>query len=203
MLQIEAISDLEIVPAPLQVLIPDNQTTRFQLFQCSGELNLNDCVQNSDREEAKLKHFAYLASAREKNTSIALTPEYSCPWQVVETLVNDQKYQPKIGSLLILGCESIMPEELASLRERTDENIRWHSETIDSTGNQLFFSAAVYIFHLHDSTEEDVKLCGLIQFKTHDMGGTPFERDNLIKGSVVYKISNPGTQCSGIVKLAT
>jgi hypothetical protein len=200
----ENIADLEIQIAPLQVLIPDNQTARFRALQCLGEIKVDGSVKNRYQHTANRKHRSFLEQSRSDGASVAITPEYSTPWDTVREVVSRELLQPPIGSVWVLGCESITPEELELFKEETKENIQWCGEVIAPNGEQLFYGAAVYILHLEGSQQDRPKLCGIIQFKTHDMGGTPFERDNLIKGNKVYVLSNPITEINPVsIRLLT
>lgn len=184
------IHELGVDPVPLTLLHPDHQTAKIMAFQCSGKIDFNENVVNADHGLAEKKHKKFFALAREKNASLAITPEYSCPWSVVETILFHQELAPHPGSLLVIGCEAITIEEFRIFREGTEDLVNWHFENVVPAANQKFLSPVVYLLHAQEEQEGQTKLCAIVQFKCHDMGGTFFERDNLIKGSVRYVLHN-------------
>ncbi len=185
------INELGINPVPLSILIPDNQTARIMTFQSTGHIDVNDRVGNFDHELAEKKYQDFFALAKNRNASMAVTPEYSCPWQVVESILNTQSLRPHLGSLWVVGCESITLEDFNKFIKKTKGLVKWHFETVVPNANQIFFSPVVYILHAQDDQGDQTELCAIVQFKCHDMGGTTFERDKLIKGTKRYVLHNP------------
>lgn len=192
----KTLTQLGINPVEFRILTPNHDRERVLFFQCGGKIDAEQSVKNSDTNLASEKFKSFFKRANEKKCSLAITPEYSCPWSVLEDILVDESKQPDKGALWVIGCESITPQELEILKDKynNDKSI-WHYEDIDPSGNQVFVSPVVYLFY----TDEN-KLCVLVQFKSHDMGGT-FERDNLIKGNTRYIIENTNDQSS--IKLFT
>lgn len=192
-----------VAPAPLKILTPDTNFASVILYQCFGEVtsDLATYVRNNDPGTAIEKHTAFLSKAKSSNASLAITPEYSTAWTVIEQIAQDSNIQPDIGSLWVLGCESITPQELERVKQRTENDLHWHHETLIPVADQTFFGAAILIYHLPHSTEQEPQLAALVQFKTREMGGTNFERDGLIRGQNQYILHNPNEV--GSIKLIT
>jgi hypothetical protein len=190
-----SISDLDIEFEPFQILNPTYDTTRCIFFQCSGKVSANDSVKNSDTDRSIKKFTEFFSIVKAQNIWLAVTPEYSCPWTVLlNTIANEDNF-PSSGSLWALGCESITLSELKSYENATSNTIKWIYETPVENAEQLFLSPLVYVFRIKSKAGEP-SLCCLVQFKGHDMGGTIFERDKLIKGTRRYLIHNPADAAS-------
>jgi len=71
-------------------------------------------VRNEDRQIAKKKFKDFFRLAIEESVQLALTPEYSCPWDNIENQLENNSL-PEYGDLWIIGCESILPSELKEL----------------------------------------------------------------------------------------
>ena len=185
----KSLTDLEINPCPFDILTPDHNLTKIMVLQCSGAIDTAGHVINVEAATSTSKHSKFLSLALEKEASLAITPEYSCPWSVIEDFVSDPLLFPKQGSLWALGCESVTPDELVQIKARTEDQVLWIHEDLAAAGDRIFFSPLVYLFRLEDGS--DKSLCAIVQFKTHQMGGTHFERDYLIQGNIRYIIHNP------------
>lgn len=186
----KSLTDLGINPFPFEILKPDHNLVKIMALQCSGTIDTVGHVINGDAEISAAKHQNFLSLALEKEASLVITPEYSCPWAVIETFITDQRVSLKPGALWALGCESITPSELNDIKTRTENRVLWIYEELRANTDQIFVSPVVYLFRLQD-TAHDQSLCAIVQFKTHQMGGTTFERDKLIVGNVRYVIHNP------------
>src|ERR1035441_10159357 len=104
--------------------MPNAQPYSALAFQPSGPFACSPAlVGNANRDLALRKFTAFLADAAALNVELALTPEYSCPWQAIENALAAGQF-PNAGKLWALGCESITPDELAALRERLPD-IAW------------------------------------------------------------------------------
>lgn len=186
------INELGITPVPLSILTPDNQTAKIMVLQCIGQLDVCDQVVNADHGLAEKKHLEFFTLARSRNASLAVTPEYSSPWSVIKLLLATEEMLPRPGSLWVVGCESITLNELKDFTDCTSDLVDWSFETLVPSASQKFLSPIIYIFHNEDALEEQKRISAIIQFKCHDMGGTTFERDKLIKGTKRYIFHNPG-----------
>ena len=89
----------------------------------------------------------------------------------------------------MIGCESITPLELDTLRAKSENKVSWNYETVTPNGKQVFLGPLIYLFKTV-AVEGKPNLAAIVQFKNHDMAGN-FERDQMIKGTVRYEITNP------------
>lgn len=194
------IETLGINPVPFSILTPDNQTARIMVFQCGGAISTDNAVGHIDKNIARVKFDCFFRKAKEVFASLVVTPEYSCPWDIITNILIDPQKFPDPGALWIIGCESITLDEINQIKQNTSDFVSWHSEVPVPNGNQKFLSPVLYLFRL---VKEDKAsdLFALVQFKTHDIGGSDFERDHLIKGNVRYVLHNPSDPAS--IKLMT
>lgn len=183
------LTQLGIIPVPFDILHPDHNRVKVITLQCSGQIDSNGHVVNADKQLSEEKFRAFLCLAKQQEAALAVTPEYSCPWAVLESVFNTQSALPRPGALWVIGCESITPDELNQLKDRTKHLISWHYEEVHGSTKSSFLSPALYLFQQEKDLEP--KYCAIVQFKSHPMGGTDFEKDNLITGNVRYVLHNP------------
>lgn len=135
---------------------------------------------------------AFFAKAKEKNADLALTPEYSCPWEIISSIISTPAEWPNEGKLWVIGCESITIESIKQIKTdfNRDNSIVYYDESVHN-GTQRYLDPLIYLFQAENSNVS--KLVVLIQFKTHHMGvwsGGDVERNNLIQGRDIYIIRN-------------
>ena len=174
----------------LDVLRQDKAHYDTLLFQPSGKIKSSDnFVGNKNNASIKSKYIKFFEIAQKQNIHLAITPEYSCPWNVIFTLVKDGKNLPSNGSLWILGCESISKEDLQNLPDHGHLVWIFDDSIVDSPGN--FVDPVCILFKTSDLDDTE-KWVVVIQFKTHEMGGRGnfTESDNLIKGKKIYFLKN-------------
>lgn len=172
----------------LNVLVPDSHLYYVLAIQPEGKIEAKtDFIGHADRTAAVGKFLAFLALAVEKDCDAVISPEYSCPWEVLEKAIT-QHLLPKMGRIWILGCESITPDKLDQLIS-AHGNVVWIREEI-RPGAGRFLDVLAYITKAKDTSgaEKDVIV---LQFKTQAMGGDTFERDHLICGQTIYVWRNP------------
>ena len=126
-------------------------------------------VKNCDSNLATKKFINFFKLAKEHNATLAVSPEYSCPWEaLLKTLENEEHY-PNNGSIWALGCESVTIKELESFKGNTSAKIKWiFDEDVKPNGNQIFLSPLAYVFKIKADNDEP-NLCILVQFKGHDL----------------------------------
>lgn len=176
--------------SPLKALVPDASHYELLLIQPSGKITAGgDGVRNSDATAATDKFNAFLTLAYNSKVDLAITPEYSCPWRVVEESINDGRF-PEEGALWLLGCESITPEGLAELAGRCS-GVKWVYEPITATATAKFLDPVCYLFRATDSSGWS-HVVALVQFKGQTMSdhASYIERDNLIHGAKRYILRN-------------
>jgi hypothetical protein len=138
--------------------------------------------------------FSYFFNeARLRNSDLVLTPEYSCPWNNVIEILNNEQMWPQVGKLWALGCESITPEQLVEIRTICDRPGVFAQWEVEKPGNNKhFYDPLVYLFRGNHNGND--KLIVLVQFKTMHMGArvSAFERDHLIEGTTIWILKNQG-----------
>jgi hypothetical protein len=170
------------------VLVPDAQPYSVLAFQPGGQFTFSPAlVGNANRDLSLGKFTAFLANAAATNVDLALTPEYSCPWQAIENALAAGHF-PNVGKLWVLGCESITPNELSALSQRLP-NIAWICEA-PTVAPGKFLDPVCYLFTTETNAGVPKRVIAL-QFKTVPMGGgKTFERDNMLFGTRRYYLRN-------------
>ncbi|MBI4931836.1 MAG: hypothetical protein HY841_13825 [Bacteroidetes bacterium] len=158
------------------------------LYQHKGDFTATaQCFQNSNQTEVQNKFKAFFKLAKDNDVSVAMTPEYSCPWSVLSELISTPTLHPASRKLFAIGCESINKDLLRSFKSThtSDEVVIYFDETL-LTANGNFFDPLCYLFKC------DNKLFVLIQFKTEHMGvwTNDLEKNNYIKGNEIYVLRN-------------
>jgi hypothetical protein len=177
----------------LNVLKRESQPYSMLLYQHEGTLVGNDLfIGNSANVNPQFQ--AFLRMAKDKNSDLVLTPEYACPWLIIDQVLFDPNLYPADGKLWVLGCESISKPEMIAFQEKFNTgNIRVYFDEVVLQKDKDFLDPLVYIFRGKDQGQD--KLVVLIQFKTHHMGvwGDHLERDHLIQGDKIYVLRNSNT----------
>jgi hypothetical protein len=161
------------------------------LYQHEGTLSADqNKIGNASSVETQFNIF--FAKAKEKNVDLALTPEYSCPWEVINSIIATPAEWPNEGKLWAIGCESITIESIKQIKAdfNRDNSIVYYDESVHN-GTQRYLDPLIYLFQAKNN--DISKLVVLIQFKTHHMGvwsGGDIERNNLIQGRDIYIIRN-------------
>ena len=178
----------------LEILKRKTQKNSILLYQHEGQLlaTLNSIGNASNVNDPFLKFFEM---AKVKDVDLALTPEYSCPWEVITNIINDNQSHPSMGKLWVIGCESNSLNNLSQFKQDYENEfitIYYDNELNENSGS--FVDPVVYIFKSNINDEK--KLTVLIQFKTRHMGvwgGGEIERDNIILGREIYVFRNTPT----------
>lgn len=177
----------------LEVLRPNSNLYNISLLQHKGTFHVEENrFGNQNDEEVKFNNF--LETSFANNSALIVTPEYSCPWNSVNTLLRNTGNIPNIGNLIVLGCESITPELIFQFRDEFHEqnNIEIHfEENIFENAGGVLLDPCCYIFKaLNENLEE--KIIVLIQFKTQHMGvwESALEQEKYIPGSITYILKN-------------
>jgi hypothetical protein len=158
------------------------------LYQHYGAFSATpDKFGNQDQDVARLQFIEFVSLAIERNVSLAMTPEYSCPWSVIDAILLNEDLQPRNRKLFAFGCESITAAELRNLQEnrsRDDIVIFFDNQALENNGN--FLDPFCYLFR------NSGKLFLIVQFKTNHMGvwTTSIERDNYKRGEEIYILRN-------------
>ena len=133
---------------------------------------------------------ALLNDAVAAQVQLAITPEYSVPWEIIGEIIQGA-FRPPQGSLWILGCESIGFSELETLQVAANgtAGVCLMYEEIDSQQREQknFLDPLVFVFWAVDTEGTDI-LCLLVQFKTvPSRAPNHVELQSLYRGTSVYK----------------
>jgi hypothetical protein len=179
---------------PLLALEPRPEPYVAMLCQHHGTIQATpQRIGNLDSAGTAQRFVSFLRRAAELHADLALTPEYSVPWTVIEEVASGHLLPPT-GALWALGFESITPRELEALRARlanAAQPTRLLHEPFDprEVAQKKFVDPLVYIFWARDRQGTGV-LCVLVQFKTRPSRDPQHvETDNLYLGHSVYKFN--------------
>ena len=177
----------------LEVLVQDANLYTSLLFQPSGSLEYSDTfLRFSNPNIAEQKFNTFFNKAIEENANIAITPEYSCPWSVIQNLIVNNRF-PNENNLWVVGAESIQANALQQIINDTQDRIVWilDNEVVQqNVGRNFFFDPLCYFFKTRRSDNNQEQIVVVVQFKTHPMGGNEWERDNFIRGNRIYVLEN-------------
>ncbi len=173
----------------LMILQSDANLYDTLIFQPKGEIEASDqhIRGNSNGFDNKFRKFIDLA--RSKNVNLAITPEYSCPWSLIETILSEE-LMPDENNLWILGCQSINKDDLRKISQNSSIEVIFEEEVLNNlSGN--FLNPTCYLFKARNNSNE-LRNILLIQFKINPMGNFQnyLERNNIILGTKVYVFKN-------------
>ena len=180
----------------LKALVWDATKYEVMLLQPQGDLEASEAgVWSRDRALAGQQFGGLLAKAQATQPDLLLTPEYAMPWDMLEHALA-QAQGPVAGKLWALGCESIRVSELGTLKARLAEReICVLYEDLPAHEPEKFVSPLAYVFVAPSRVAgQQPRTVLLVQFKTHPMGGTDFERDGMACGSYIYKFGGGSSQ---------
>lgn len=174
----------------LRALVPDSTRYSVMFIQPRGEVSAcGEFIKNADESTAKLKHLSFLRLASAEHADLVITPEYSCPWSIVEEAINGGTL-PDEGSLWVLGCESITVDDLRALMGRLT-SVKWICEDIPAWVGGNFLDPVCYLFHASDNAGASHLAC-VVQFKGEPMSAsaTLIEQEEMIRGEKRYILRN-------------
>lgn len=185
----------------LNALIPNVDTYEVLLLQPHGDIEADvSGVRNRNHTLAIDQYGQFLEDANEKQADLVITPEYSMPWSVLETMIKE-KQGPAHGKLWALGCESIKISELDALKLALASVATIIYESLDSASPK-FVSPLAYVFKAPITANlDESRTVILVQFKTKAMGGSvDFENSLIQKGTHLYQFGG-GDDCIKLVSL--
>lgn len=174
----------------LQVLSPARETYRALLLQPTGIIEANESrVGHADAGIGHALCSGFVSTAVQNHADLAVTPEYCVPWTVVNEIIEGQ-HRPPVGSIWVLGCESIPPVEMQALAERCNAagQCVFHHEPLDSrqVAQKRYVDPLLYVFWTQDQDGQPV-LFLLAQLKTVACRDyRDVEQTSLCVGQAVY-----------------
>ena len=191
-MQFKYISEIfEGVSFNLNVLKRETERYSMLVYQHEGELAAtNERIGNASDVSSKLK--SYFELLRSTNADLGITPEYSCPWDILVGIIKEKEQWPQEGKLWAIGLESLKKVDLESTVlgiGNDDVHLYFDREVLKDT--KRFVDPFVYLFRAKIHGED--KLLIILQFKTHHMGTWGpgvIERDNMVKGREIYILRN-------------
>lgn len=196
-------------PPTLDALIPNERNYTVLLMQPRGQIEATAAgVRNRDRDLARRQFDAFLHDARQDQADLAITPEYSMPWEILVNAIRTGTI-PGPGKLWAIGCESIRYTELETVKEDLTPFAKVVYEALQADAER-FTDPLAYVFRapLTDSSSA-TGVVVLVQFKTFPMGDEDhFEVNALQRGTRIYQFGGDGTSlklvsliCSDAFKL--
>ncbi|MGZ4054012.1 MAG: hypothetical protein ACXVDZ_14415 [Bacteroidia bacterium] len=175
----------------LEILNKDSNPYTTLLFQHKGTFSAGE-TKFGNQTDCSDKFNKFLTLAKTKNVSLALTPEYSCPWASIEWAVSNQDRWPNQSKLWAICSESITPAEIRTFKQthHNGDIIVHFDETALNNGGGVLLDPMCYFFKATENNVE--KLIILIQFKTQHMGvwEKDIERQKYIWGTKIYVLRN-------------
>ncbi len=177
----------------LNSLKRDSQRYKILMYQHEGEISItSQSIGNRKAPTVEFDEFFKMAKQKDKEPDLVLTPEYSCPWKAIESIISENQKWPSPRKLWVIGMESLSKEVLRSFVAKfNDENKLIIYDNSVFTENKNFLDPVLYLFMVEQDGVQ--KLLILIQFKTRHMGvwgGDRTEHNHLIQGKIIYVIQN-------------
>lgn len=184
----EEINGIEL---DLEILTRKTQRNRIMLYQHEGILFANnERIGNTNNSDSQF--LSSIKLAKESEADLFMTPEYSCPWSVIEHILDDDNLLPNNKKLWVIGSESISLDKLALFKNQVENDQIIFKYDVDISANgRHYVDPLVYIFRA--KVDGNSKTIVLVQFKTLHMGvwgGGDIERDNIILGNKIYILKN-------------
>ena len=200
----EFLQDKGLLNPKLEILIQNAIPYKALLFQPCGTIEVgNYFVRNQEHDLAVKKFRSFFDLAKEKNVDIAITPEYSCPWEVIKNLIEDNVL-PENKKLWVIGCESIKPNELKKIiDENTQVTWIYEENKVNTDIDGKFLCPICYFLKTEKSNNTGLRDVIFIQFKTNPMGGIPFEMERLEPGKYIYVFRNEGLSVNLITTICS
>lgn len=203
-MEIHSVADVllaEGLRAPtLHALSADVNNYKALLMQPQGEIEANSTgVRNKNRSLAKAQFGQFLSKAQDTAADIAVTPEYSMPWEVLAGAIK-AGHAPAEGKLWVFGCESTRYSDLEALKEELAPSATLLFENL-RTDPARFIDPLAYVFTTTPTQGGGARTVLLVQFKTHPMGDKDhIEVNGMERGTRIYRFGG-GAQGLKLVSL--
>lgn len=182
---------IENLTLNLEVLNKDSNLYSTLLYQHRGTFAVG-AAKFGNETDCTNQFNSFLSLSKSENVSLALTPEYSCPWNSIDWLLSDENRWPNEGKLWTICCESITPTGVSAFQAKFNKD--QIQVVIDTTtfnnGNGLLLDPLCYVFKAQVNRVN--KLLVVMQFKTQHMGVWEIntEQAKYIWGNYIYILRN-------------
>ena len=180
----------------LKALVADAGLYKTIAYQHKGEveasIDVEMFIRNRERELAISKFYSFFDNALQEKVELAITPEYSCPWESIGKLLENNKL-PDVGNIWVIGCESATPEEFRQFvhKYENDSIAMIYEDEASGSEEKKFLDPIIYFFKTKVIGSDTYRNVLVFQFKTHPMGAAfKYEADNMLRGSKRYIIRN-------------
>ncbi len=180
---------------PLRALNPNKDNYSALLFQPQADIEADTSgVRHADATLAAKQFTSFLEMAITDQADLAITPEYSMPWESLETAILNGTV-PASGSLWVLGCESTTLDKLAAFKDRVKGVATVIYEPLTPQPNR-FLNPVAYVFMATTAgTFATDRIVIVVQFKMSPMGDKEdYEKNHLQTGTRLYRFGSPPTQ---------
>jgi hypothetical protein len=178
-------------PPRLNALQADDTLYTVLAHQPPGRIRIApDSIGHADIVEAKQRTTAFLqlAATTGSQPDLAVSPEYSVPWEAVLEAI-EQGIVPEEGKLWVLGCESLALGGLDAIRQRLGERAIVLDDDVSpgARSTQQYRNPLVYVFLTQCSTDMSTRLVLLVQYKTAPSGDPQnTEATGMLPGIYIY-----------------
>jgi len=185
----DVLNEWGIASPELEVLKPTEASYTSLLLQPSGPiLGGEGRIGALDQDISAAKTLAFARLAIDRGAHMAVAPEYFTPWTALKTLI-DTGLTPQLGSLWILGCESIRGEDLAHFKEQAPANCEVIYEPLEQLAADRHLLDPVALMFGSKRSDGQACVVVLVQFKTCPSRDDLFlEEAGLRRGTTVYRL---------------
>jgi hypothetical protein len=183
-----------IAPPDVSALVANVNNYSVLLAQPKGLIDAGPSgVHNRDRNSAHAVFSKFIDKAIETDAHIAVTPEYSLPWETLVAALLSGK-APSSGRLWVFGCESTTLPQLKEIKAKLAPTAEVLFESLSDEDGR-FLDPLVYVFISKELQTSARRVVLLVQFKTHPMGDPGhFEITHLQRGTSVYQFGGAATE---------
>ena len=130
----------------------------------------------------------FLNYAKNGNSDIVITPEYSVSWNILKNIIEKKDYWPESRKLWCLGMEGTSCEDLKAFKMEYEKSstVNIFMENWENVSQNNFVSCLVYLFY------SESKLVCIIQLKTTAASDrwAELEAMGLSTGNTIYYFQN-------------
>jgi hypothetical protein len=196
-MQIKPVAEIlaaEALGAPeINALVPNENNYTVLLMQPHGQIEASATgVWNRDRILAQRQFGRFLEDARQTGADLAITPEYSMPWDTLVAAIKAGTV-PVQGKLWALGCESIKYSGLGELKRDLAGFAAVLFEPLQPDPVRFIDPLAFIFVAPPIEGGGAARIVMLVQFKTYPMGDDDhFEINGLQRGTCIYQFGGVG-----------